>query len=273
MAVDAPRGGLTWLLGLSSAGWLRCPATERPAVLARGLLGAWPKRARCVRGPRPRDGGASTRGLGWRRLTFELRRPRRRAALPVRPMMTKGGCAGKAGCRSGSPLERGVRRRCAAWNTAGSTEHQALGGHWTHVKRRVRSGCLGRRLRSARACTRLQAQRRCVGGGPRTDEAPNRQGVGSPAQRLDLAVEFECGCLAQAPSDRATSSAGAWPLMSLAEARGLCSRPMAAERWSERPWPLLATPNVRAKPTAEAGRLARAAHDGPRALRGQAGPP
>ena len=42
-------------------------------------------------------------------LTFELSRPRRRTGLPVRPMMTKGGCAGKPDRRSGSALERGVR--------------------------------------------------------------------------------------------------------------------------------------------------------------------
>jgi hypothetical protein len=207
------------------------------------------------------------------RLTFELSRPRRRDGLPVRRMMDHGRCAGKTACRSGSALERGVRRRCAAWPTAGLTKHQALGGHWTHVKRRSRSGCLGRRLRSARAWIRLWAQGRCVGDGPRTGEAPKRQGVGSPAQRLDLAAGTECGWLAQARGDRATSGASARLFKSLAEARALCSRPMAAEQWSEHRWPVFAPPNVRAKPTAEAGRLARAAHDGPRALRGQDGVP
>jgi hypothetical protein len=209
----------------------------------------------------------------WCGLTFELRRPRRRAGLAVRPMMTQGGCAAKPGCRSGSALERGVRRRCAAWNTAGSTKHQALGGHWTHAKRRVRSGCLGRRFRSTRACTGLQAQRRRVGGGPSTDEAHKRYGSGRAAQRRDLAVGLESGWLAQARGDRATSGAGARPFDSSAEARALYSRPMAVSRWSEHPWPRLAPPNVRAKPTAEAGRLARAAHDEPRAPRGQDGLP
>ena len=35
-ALEAPRSGLTWLLGLSAAGWLKRPATERTAVPARG---------------------------------------------------------------------------------------------------------------------------------------------------------------------------------------------------------------------------------------------
>ncbi len=35
-------------------------------------------------------------------LTFELTRPRRQDGLPVRPIMSHGGCAGKAACRSGS---------------------------------------------------------------------------------------------------------------------------------------------------------------------------
>ena len=165
----------------------------------------------------------------------------------MRPMMDQGGCAAKPACRSGSALERGVRRRCAAWPTAGLTKHQALGSHWTHVKRRVRSGCLGRRLRSARGCIRLQAQRRCVRGGPSTDEAPKRHGGGRPAQRLDLAVGLERGWLAQARGARATSGAGARPFKGQAKASALCSRPMAAERWSEHPWPLFAPPNVRAK--------------------------
>jgi hypothetical protein len=147
--------------------------------------------------------------------------------------MNHGRCAGKTARRSGSALERGVRRRCAAWPTAAWTKHQALGGHWPHVKRRDRSGCLGRRLRSARTCTRLQAQRRCVGGGLSTDEAPKREGGGRSAQRLDLAVGFERGWLAQARGDRATCGADAWPIESLAEARALYSRPMAASRWSE----------------------------------------
>jgi len=37
---------------------------------------------------------------------FEPSQPRRQGGLPVRPMMTKGGCAGKLPCRSGSALER-----------------------------------------------------------------------------------------------------------------------------------------------------------------------
>jgi hypothetical protein len=112
-ALEAPRSGLTWLLGLSAAGRPRRLARVRRAAKKRCRSQTWPKRGPCTRGPWPRAGGASTRGPCWRRLTFELRRPRRRAALPVRPMMTKGGGAGKAGCRSGSPLERGVRRhRC-----------------------------------------------------------------------------------------------------------------------------------------------------------------
>jgi hypothetical protein len=79
--------------------------------------------------------------------------------------------------------------------------------------------------------------------------------------------------MVRALGDRVTTSPGARPFKSLAEASALCSRPMAAGPWSEHPWPRLAPPNVRAKPTAEAGRLARAAHDGPRALRGQDGLP
>jgi hypothetical protein len=166
----------------------------------------------------------------------------------VRRMMDHGRCAGKTARRSGSALERGVRRRCAACTADGSTKQQALGGHWTHVLRRVRSGCLGRRFRSTQACTGLQAQRRRVGGGPSTDEAHKRYGSGRPAQRLDLAVGLESGWLAQARGDRATSGAGARPFDSLAEARALYSRPMAARRWSEHQWPRLAPPNVRANP-------------------------
>ena len=69
-----------------------------------------------------------------RSLTFELSRPRRRAGLPVRPMMTKGGCAGKLARRRGSALERGVRRRCAAWATEGWKEQprSAAGGPSAH---------------------------------------------------------------------------------------------------------------------------------------------
>ena len=42
-------------------------------------------------------------------LTFELRRPRRQVGLAAWPMMDQGGWAAKPACRSGSPLERGVR--------------------------------------------------------------------------------------------------------------------------------------------------------------------
>jgi hypothetical protein len=197
-------------------------------------------------------------------LTFELSRPRRRAGLAVRPRMNQGGCAAKPGCRSGSALERGVRRRCAAWNTAGSTTHEAVGGYWTRVKRRVRSGSLGRRLRSARTWTRLQAQRRHEVGGPSTGEAAKRQCVGSPAQRLDLAVGLEGGWMVRALGDRVTTSPGARPFKSLAEASALCSRPMAAGPWSEHPWPRLAPPNVGANATAEAGRPGRRSDGDPR---------
>jgi hypothetical protein len=176
------------------------------------------------------DGEGGGTAVHGRCLTFELSRPRRRGGLPVRRMMDHGRCAGKTACRSGSALERGVRRRCAACTTAAWTKHQALGGHRNHLKQRVRSGCLGRRLRSARACTRLQAQRRCVGGGPSSCQAAKRQGVGSPAQRLDLAVGLELGWLAWARGDRATSGPGARPFRGLAEARNLYSRPMAARR-------------------------------------------
>ena len=170
----------------------------------------------------------------------------------MRPMMDQGGCAAKPACRSGSALERGVRRRCAAWPTVGSTKHQALGGHRTHVKRRVRSGCLVRPLRNALPCVRGQAQRRCVGGGSSTCEAAKWQGGGGPAQRLDLAVGLLCGWVTQAPGDRVASGAGARPFKGQAEASALCSRPMAAERRSEHPWPQFAPPNVRAKATVEA---------------------
>ena len=112
-ALDAPRSGLTWLLGLSAAGWLKRPVTEWPAVPVRGLSKAWPRRATCVRGPWPRDGGASTRGPCWRRLTFELSRATGLSALPVRPMITQGGCTGKAFSLGASALERGVRPHCS----------------------------------------------------------------------------------------------------------------------------------------------------------------
>jgi hypothetical protein len=114
MALEAPRSGLTWLLGFVAGGMQKRLASERPAVPARGTSRAWPKRGPCVRGPWPRDGGASTRGPGWRRLTFELSRPRKQVGLAVRPMMSQGGCAAKPACRSGSALERGVRPHPAA---------------------------------------------------------------------------------------------------------------------------------------------------------------
>ncbi len=44
----------------------------------------------------------SGRVVGTCGLTFELTRPRRQDGLPVQTMMSQGGCAGKAACRSGS---------------------------------------------------------------------------------------------------------------------------------------------------------------------------
>jgi hypothetical protein len=43
------------------------------------------------------------------RLTFELRRARRRGAWAAEPMIDKGGSAAQAPRRWASPLERGVR--------------------------------------------------------------------------------------------------------------------------------------------------------------------
>jgi hypothetical protein len=115
MAVDAPRSGLTWLLGLRAAGWLKRVATERPAVLARGPSTAWPKRGPCIRGPWPRGGGASTSGPGWRRLTFELTPTAEADAdWPRRDDDRSGPERPGGGCRSGSGVERGVRRQRGA---------------------------------------------------------------------------------------------------------------------------------------------------------------
>jgi hypothetical protein len=94
--------------------------------------------------------------------------------------------------------------------------------------------------------------------------------VDAPRSGLTWLFGLRGGWMAQAPGDRVAGSSGARPLKSLAEASDLCSRPMAARRWSKHPWPLLAPPNVGAKPTAEAGGVGRAADDEPRRLRGQA---
>ena len=59
-------------------------------------------------------------------LTFELRRPARQDALAAKTMIVLGGFAARAACLAGSPLERGVRRHAAGWESTVKAELPAL---------------------------------------------------------------------------------------------------------------------------------------------------
>ena len=104
-----------WLIGLVSLTF--CPMSCLEAGF--GPMFSATSSGRCSRLCFPVNGPQCG---GLRRLTFELRRARRRARLAVRPRINHGGRTAKCACRRASALERGVRPHSRRWLCAVHSE-------------------------------------------------------------------------------------------------------------------------------------------------------